>query len=48
MVENFFVEFERVIQNWQVFKMKREELNALMMSSEEPETLPTTCKGITI
>jgi hypothetical protein len=48
LVKNFFVENERVFQNKQAFKVKREELNDLMMSSKEPETLPTTCKGITI
>jgi ankyrin repeat protein len=48
MVESFFFEYERVIESRQEFKIKREELNALMMSSEKPETLPTTCKGISI
>ena len=48
LVENFFVELERVLQNRQELKIKCEELKATMMSSKEPETLPTTCKGITI
>ena len=31
-----------------IHSIKREELNATMMSSNAPETLSTTCKGITI
>ena len=48
LVKIFFVELERVIQNRQDFKIRRDELTITMMSSKEPETLPTTCKGITI
>ena len=47
LVEGFFVELERINQNRSVFKTIREELKVKMMSSE-PETLPTTTKGITI
>ena len=48
LVEGFFVELERIMQNRLEFKSKRKDLQTKMMSSEKPETLPTTCKGITI
>jgi hypothetical protein len=48
LVEGFFIELERVSLTRPELEAKREELKARLMSSKEPETLPTTCKGIKI
>jgi hypothetical protein len=48
VVENFFAELESVLKQRPELVTRREELKVKMKSSERPETLPTTCKGITI
>ena len=48
IVKAYFVELERIVRHRQKLEKKREELYATMMSSKEPETLPTMCKGIKI
>ena len=51
VVENFFVELERISKLRPELEAKRQQLEVLKSSAaaaEKPETLPTTCKGITI